>query len=124
VERLIGFSLVYLGTPYSKYKRGIEAAWRDASELAGKLLLGGVNVYSPIAHTHSIAKAANIDPLNHDVWLPFDMVIMSKSEAMVVGMLDGWPSSFGVKFEIDQFRKWGRPVFAICPSTLKVVELP
>lgn len=124
MEQLTKFDLVYLGTPYSKYPKGIEAAWRDASELSGKLLLAGVKVYSPIAHTHSIAVCANLDPLNHDIWLPFDLAIMQKSDAMVVGMLPGWAYSYGVSFEVDKFREWGRRVFAVFPDTLKVIELP
>lgn len=123
MERLTKFDLVYLGTPYSKYPRGIEAAWRDASELTGKLLLAGVKVYSPIAHTHSIAMCANIDPMNHDIWLPFDMAIMKKSDAMAVGMLEGWATSYGIGFEIEKFREWGRRIFGVCPETLTVVEL-
>lgn len=55
VADLSGAGLVYLATPYSKYPRGIEAAFVDASRLAACLVRLGISVYSPIAHTHPIA---------------------------------------------------------------------
>ena len=48
----INGALAYLATPYSKYPAGLQQAFVDAAKLAALLLRSGMNVYSPIAHTH------------------------------------------------------------------------
>lgn len=120
MQRLTQFNLVYLGTPYSKYADGLEAAFREACVLTGKLIAAGVRAYSPIAHTHPVAIHAGLDPLDHNIWLPYDEAIMARCDAMVVGTMIGWRESYGVKYEIDTFRKAGKPVFMVSPETLDV----
>ncbi len=118
LHNLRHFDLIYVGTPYTKYPAGIEQAFIDACKLTGRLLQEGLKVYSPIAHTHPIAVHAQIDPLDHDIWLPFDQAIMAKSDAMIIATLEGWDTSRGVAYEIDQFS--GRPIFRVDPLTLAV----
>lgn len=120
MEALRKFDLTYLASPYSKYMDGPAAAFADVCRIAGRMLVYGVNVYSPIAHTHSIAIHANIDPLNHDVWLLFDAAIMAKADALCVAMMDGWEDSYGVSHEIEVFTKVGKPVFYLDPETMTV----
>ena len=79
IDDLKSHDLIYLATPYSKYEWGIEFAWKDASALAAKLFKCGLNIYSPIAHTHSIAVYGGIDPLDHETWMRFDAAMMKKS---------------------------------------------
>lgn len=117
IEQLKG-PLCYLATPYTKYPAGIEQAWIDAAKVTGALLLAGVKCYSPIAHTHPIAIHANIDPLNHDIWMPFDQAMMEVCSALIVAQLPGWDKSYGVKFEIDHFERAGKPIFDLIPETL------
>ena len=81
------------------------------SEIAAEMLRDGVKVYSPIAHTHPIATDGNLDPLNHEIWLPFDQAMMDAAEAMVVADMSGWDVSYGVRYEIDYFRAAGKPVY-------------
>lgn len=111
MSALIAHRLVYLGSPYTKYAAGIDAAFRDVSAIAADLLREGVKVYSPIAHTHPIAVHGNIDPLNHDIWLPFDSAMMDAADAMCIAEMDGWESSYGVAFEIRRFRDQGKPIY-------------
>ena len=108
--------LVYLGSPYTKYAAGLDAAFRDVSAFAAMLLKDGVRVYSPIAHTHPIAIHGNLDPRNHEIWLPFDHAMMDAADAMCIADMDGWRESYGVKYEIDYFRKAGKPVY-FCTAT-------
>lgn len=122
MQRLRDHRLIYLGTPYTKYMRGIEQAFEDASRLAAVLLLSGVNVYSPIAHTHPIAIHGGLDPLDHDIWLPFDAAMMEACDAMVIGALPGWQDSYGVGFEIATFRRERKPVYLLDPGTLGCVD--
>lgn len=121
LEDLRKFPLCYVATPYSKYPLGLEHAFRDAARLTGELLKRGLSVYSPIAHTHPIAKYADIDLLDHDIWLPFDAALMSKSDALIVARMDGWEESYGVGEEIKAFKAAGKPRFDIDPKTMELV---
>lgn len=104
-------NLCYLATPYSKFPGGITAAFEAACAIAGELLKQGVKVYSPIAHTHPIATYAEIDPLDHNIWLPFDEAMMVAADVIVVARLPGWEESRGVAHEIEFFYLAGKQRF-------------
>lgn len=111
MNELRQYPLVYLATPYSKYEPGIECAFKDAAALAARLMVLGVKVYSPIAHTHPLAVYGGIDPLDHSIWLPFDEAIMAASAALVVAQMQGWRESKGVAHEIEFFTRAEKPIF-------------
>lgn len=115
------FSLIYVGTPYSKYVDGIDAAFVEAAKLTARLMRKGLKVYSPIAHTHPLAMYGKIDPMDHSIWLPFDGAMMDKADAMIVAMMFGWEDSKGVRHEIDVFTAAGKPVFFLNPDDLSLV---
>lgn len=116
LEQLTRYGLCYLATPYSKYEAGIHMAFVDASVFAAKLMQNGVKVYSPIAHMHPIAMYGNIDPLNHDIWLPFDEAIMTVCEALLVAEMPGWQESKGIRHEIKFFATRNRPIHYLDPE--------
>jgi hypothetical protein len=118
------FPLVYLATPYSKYRDGIDCAFRDASALAAKLLRLGVKVYSPIAHTHPIAIYGQLDPLDHAIWMPFDEAMMTASAALLVAQMQGWRESYGINHEIEFFKAAGKPVFYLETMMMTVADAP
>jgi hypothetical protein len=130
LQRLADHRLVYLASPYSKYEYGIDEAAHQVARIAGHLIKNGVTAYSPIAHTHAIALAANIDPLDHSIWLPFDEIMMAYCDAMCIALMDGWQDSIGVRYEIEQFRgkRWDpknppigiKPVYYIDPMSYEV----
>ena len=122
IHPLARYSLVYLGTPYSRYQSGIDAAFRDACRLAAGLVRLNVRVYSPIAHTHPIAVHGGIDPLDASYWLSFDAAMMDKSACLAIGCLDGWQDSAGLKHEIDVFESYGKAVWMVDPRTLSAEE--
>lgn len=124
LEELKRFDLIYLASPYSKYPDGIWQAFTDVCLVAADLLKAGVKVYSPIAHTHSIAAHGQIDPLDHSIWLPFDQAIMNKSDALVVATMASWGISVGIAHEIADFKARGMPVFYLDPDSMKVTERP
>lgn len=115
---LKSYALIYVGTPYSKWADGLDAAFVEASKLTARLMQAGLKVYSPIAHTHPLAVYGNIDPLDHSIWLPFDGAMMDKADAMIVAMMDGWETSKGVRHEIEVFTEAGKPVFFLNPADL------
>lgn len=113
-------TLAYLATPYSKYPLGIEQAFVDAAKLAAKLLQSGLRVYSPIAHTHPLAIHGNIDPLDHEIWMPFDEAMMKACDVLIVAHMAGWSTSKGIDIEVKYFQKMKRPIFDLYPETMKM----
>jgi len=122
LSELRKFALIYVGTPYSKWADGLDAAFVEASKLTARLMQAGLKVYSPIAHTHPLAVHGNIDPLDHSIWLPFDGAMMDKADAMIVAMMDGWETSKGVRHEIQVFTEAGKPVFFLNPADLSLIR--
>lgn len=116
------FALGYLATPYSKFPGGIDAAFREAASLAARLLGAGYVVYSPVTHTHPIAVHGGLDPLAHELWLPFDEAMMRVCDALLVAMLPGWNESCGIRQEIDWFDKAGKPIYLLKPDSLRLTR--
>lgn len=106
----------YLATPYSKWKAGIDDAFELACREAARLIKAGVPTYSPIAHTHPIAKIGGIDPLAHDIWLPADRPMMDAAVGLIVLRADGWEDSYGIAEEIKVFKAAGKPIFYMDPE--------
>jgi len=100
----------FLGSPYSKYPGGIDAAFDAVVQARGKLVRAGVTAFSPIIHSHPVAKACGIDPHDHSIWLPSERPMLDAACGLIVAMLDGWPNSVGLGEEIRLFRIAGKPI--------------
>jgi len=109
-------SFWYLATPYSKYPGGLDAAFRLACEETARLIKADVPVYSPIAHSHPVAVAGDMDPLDHSVWLPADKPMMDAASGLIVLEADGWRESYGMACEIEAFRAAGKPIVHMTPG--------
>lgn len=102
--------LTYLATPYSHPLTEIrEARFQAAAFVAGELMKTGKFIYSPIAHSHSIALATDM-PTGWDFWEKQDMVMLDRSSELIVLMLPGWDTSTGVNAETVEARRLGLPV--------------
>lgn len=120
IEDVAALGMAYLATPYSKYPKGIELAFRDACKITARLLRLGMKVYSPIAHTHPIAVHGKIDPYDHKIWMPFDKAVMDRSDVLLVAKMDTWDQSYGIAEEIKIFTAAGKPIYYLDPETLEV----
>lgn len=100
----------YLATPYSKYPDGIYAAHRLACREAGRFVRHGIPVFSPISHSHSIAVASCIDPVDHTIWIPADRPLMAAAFGLVVCCAESWRESKGIELEISEFEFAQKPV--------------
>jgi hypothetical protein len=76
-------SYVYLATPYSRYKDGLEAAFRDACVAAKQLMNERFPVFCPIAHSHSSAVATGHDPCDHGLWMAVDGAMMRRPACLL-----------------------------------------
>lgn len=108
----------YLASPYSKYARGLEAAFAVACQASALFVEAAIPVYSSIAHTHPIAVIGGINPLDHTIWLPFDEPLMQAAKGLIVLMADGWQDSYGMKVEIAAFTVAAKPIVYMVPGTL------
>lgn len=114
--------LAYLASPYTKYPAGVDQAFVDVSRIAARLMLGGINIYSPIAHCHPIAIHGNIDPLNQAFWLANQTRMMDLATVLIVAQMEGWEKSFGVAHEIEFFEKRGRAIYDCNATTLTMTR--
>ena len=101
----------YLATPYSKYKGGLEEAYQEAAYQASRLIKVKLRVFCPIAHTHPIAIAGGMDPLDHTIWLPADEPLMKNAFGLIVAQMPGWDESYGIGEEIKYFESVHKPIF-------------
>lgn len=114
------YDLIYLATPYTKYPSSIEMAFQHAAMLAARLLSAGLKIYSPITHTHPIAKYGGLSATDHTIWLAFDRAMIAKSDALLVAKMPTWDSSFGIAYELKLFKLAEKPVFYLDPDTMTV----
>ena len=103
--------LVYVATPYARYPFGLDAAAYDAARHAGHLVSEyGARVFSPIAHSHTVARVAGIDPRSHEIWMAQNEPFMQAATVMVAVKLPGWQESVGMAMEAQFFQAAGKPI--------------
>ena len=113
-------TLWYLATPYSKYQAGLYAAYRLACVEAARLIRAGIPVFSPIAHTHPIAAFSDMDPLDHNIWLPADEPMMDAASGLIMLKAKGWEESYGMQVERRHFEERNKPVVWMTPGCVPV----
>ncbi|MCC7253837.1 DUF1937 family protein [Hyphomicrobium sp.] len=123
-QQLPEIGIFYMASPYSKYAAGIWPAYREAARIAGRLVDAGLNIFSPIVHSHPLAAYGDIDPLNHALWMKADAPFCAMAGGLLVVQMDGWHESKGVLAEIEIFRAADKPIFYVCPQTLAIEAEP
>ena len=100
----------YLATPYRTYPGGLGAAHDLAIAAAAELIERGLEVYSPVAHSHDIARhVCSADPKN-DFWLERQKPFLTTSRGVLVLTAPSWDRSNGIRFEIDFAERAGKAV--------------
>jgi nucleoside 2-deoxyribosyltransferase len=91
--------VIYLASPYSHDDPEImEQRYQQACAAAAKLINCGVVVYSPIAHSHPIAKIGGAKG-DWATWQNHCLSLLDRCDFMLILMLDGWMESTGVEAE-------------------------
>ena len=108
----------YVGTEYSRHKDGLEAAFQMACEQTALLIRAGINVLSPIVHSHPLAVQSCLDPLDHELWMRVDAPLMSAAYGLIVVETEGWRESRGLAVEIKTFRAAGKPIIHMTPGVV------
>lgn len=100
----------YLASPYSLYEDGLEEANALVCAAAAYLIEKGIRVFCPIAHSHAICEASELDPLDHNIWMFQDAPFCEAAMGLIVFQLPGWERSAGVTQEIEYFEEAHKPI--------------
>lgn len=106
--------MIYLASPYSHEDPSIEAYRFDAvCRTAARLIVAGVVVVSPIAHSHPIYVREPATGATFEQWQELDETLLLASEEMWILGLPGWEQSRGVNSEARFAARNGIPVKVI-----------
>jgi hypothetical protein len=101
--------ITYLASPYtSDHQPTCHERYHLACKAAAHLMQQGHVVFSPIAHSHGIARF--VAGHTHGFWMLQDLPFLDFADRMVVLTLPGWEESRGIKQEIEYARDKGIPV--------------
>lgn len=114
--------MIYLAVPYTGME---DESFEAVTTYAGRLMLEGHYVFSPILMCHPIAKRVGL-PLNFAYWEQFDFHLINLCDCMCVLCLPGWENSRGIKAEIKYARSIERRVYLrssrSMPSGIPVID--
>ena len=103
--------ILYLASPYTtpnNNKACEYVRYINACKAAATLMQQGHTVFSPIAHSHGIARF--IQDHNHEFWMEQDLPFLDFADKVVVLKLPGWEKSKGIKRELEYAREKGMSV--------------
>lgn len=99
----------YMGSVYTHYPLGTEAAYRKALDYVTALWVANVKAFSPIVHSHPITRMLQKQP-THQWWLDMDQPWMEASHGMIYCVMEGYSTSRGLEFERKFFHDRERPI--------------
>lgn len=110
--------LIYLASPYSHPSPAIrQQRFEAACAAAATLMKSGYLVFSPIAHSHPIAKCLGREcELDFNLWLDLDKRILPICDILAILTIEGWQSSRGVRAEVEMARRQNRTVRYLSPD--------
>lgn len=112
----------YLASPYRHFPGGLEAAAQLAANEAGRLLVVGWSVFSPIAHFHPqgpvVERLALMAPTDSGFWVAANEPFIGAAIGMLELRASSWEISEGMRLEREAFTRRSRPVIAIYPGDI------
>jgi hypothetical protein len=99
----------YLATTYSRFPGGLEEAHRQACLAVAECFREGLVVFSPIAHSHTIALVGELGG-DYETWQHCAEAMMFAAVGLIVVRMDGWEGSIGIAAEIEWFKAAGKPI--------------
>ncbi len=98
--------LIYLATPYKHDDKKVrKQRYEETLKIATQLISEGNVVFSPVIYTHE----NDIIP-DDAAWENLCHTLISKSDEVVVYLMDGWNHSDGVLTRIEMAKSMGVPV--------------
>lgn len=115
--------LIYLSSPY-RHENPVEREhryyWNIAA--AAHLIREGYIVFSPIVHSHQLAKWGITAGLSF--WLRQDKPMLEMCSEMITLTLPGWRESDGIRIETAIIRGMGKPIRYLDPDTMELSDEP
>lgn len=105
--------LIYLASPHTSVDPMVrEVRYLQAMKALAQLVQEGHLVFSPIVHTHELAKTYAW-PMTFDYYAKLDLAWLEKVDELWVLMLEGWDESKGVTAEIKKMDELNKPIIAL-----------
>jgi hypothetical protein len=105
--------LIYMASPHANIDPLVrEDRYNRAMRALSQLLQEGHLVFSPIVHTHEMAKMYAW-PNTFDYYRELDLAWLDRADEIWVLMLDGWDKSKGVTAEITRMAELGKPIWML-----------
>ena len=111
---------IYLASPYSHPSEKVMHDRFEEVAIATAYLMETEDavVYSPIVHSHVVAKYLN-NHKDHLFWLKQDRSHVATCDELCVYKMDGWKESFGVTWEMGLASGLGILVSYLSPKVVK-----
>lgn len=112
---------VYLAGPYQDHMNTKdvdikERRFRFYTRIAARLMESRLDVFSPVTHSHEIAKQiCNTPSYPHNFWLARDLNWLLGADVVLVVKAHGWLQSRGVHAEVKAAQEANIPVKTIDP---------
>ena len=104
--------MIYLASPYSHPDPAVrQARFVAVCGRAAELMREGLNVFSPIAHSHPLVEHGA--PTDWEAWKRVDMEMIGFCSHLYVLRIDGWQESVGVQAEIAEAERLGKKVLFV-----------
>ncbi len=114
--------MIYLASAYSHPDARVrQHRFEQACQAAAAITRAGLSVFSPISHSHPIARFGV--PTGWEFWARIDHEFLSKADLLAVLKLDGWQASAGVQAEIALAGELGLPVIYVEPGEMDLEVL-
>lgn len=111
--------MIYIAVPYSHKDSAVQAyRFKKVTEFAAKLISEGKIVFSPISHSHPIARSHDL-PHSWEYWQKTDEYFLKCATELYVLCLPGWEESTGVQAEIEIAEEIGLPITYIALEDIK-----
>ena len=109
---------IYLSTPYSHEDENVREERYDLVTRAAAhiMVMDGLNVFSPITHSHPLVQVTDLLPDSFEGWAAIDYQFLDWCDEVWVLLLPGWDKSRGVANEIKYAIEKKKPVVYIEPD--------
>jgi hypothetical protein len=115
--------MIYLASPYSHPDKTIVTRrFAAVCKATAEMMRRGHHVFSPIAHSHVIAKIGKLD-LGWEFWRDIDFAWIRACGHLCVFTLDGWRDSVGVQAELSFAVSLQIPIYMRSPAELRIADV-
>jgi hypothetical protein len=100
--------LIFISSPYThENPEVVHENYLKVAKFAAELIKQGYVAFSPILYGHNAVRYQPDMPTDWDFWKIFCLTFLSRSDEMIVYMMEGWDKSKGVKEEIQYAKDLG-----------------